>query len=620
MPQMTIGDNDYVLLVSAGKTDLQLVAAEFENSSLHFYRGELGFGVRDCHEKFFAQDRYSVVSEQKFLTELESSHSLKVDTLEKKILNNGFNANFTYRSKENRFDWEKQEASPLSINSDDFKNKIPTHKAPWLITEDGDKPIVIPAKLDRIINELTQDKSQHHRCVGAVVFQTCRNPQTQNKNLKRHTRSEPSHVGPVLAKWLAQTLDLDYSGTTIKKDHAFYINIVEGEEFFELEDNQNYPILRACATRIDQTIQQLAEFNPNARIVLSLSGGISEFQRVMEASARFYFNRNHILYYRESESTEQKTQKISFNGSRVSVIDSLNARNQAVEAVKQGDFCGAYSAIEHLDYPRSPETYSAIYDRKKNSEDRFPTESWIIAVRNYARFFSSYDLEKNIQTPFLNELNNQLNSRQLPQCLFSALKVESALKNHRYLDALSSTYNFVENILFDSIIKTSHTESPTSQFNAETKKFSGSLSPKLKQLTQNNKLKIIGKNRDSAYEYIAFDAVKELLDRFYKKKAAQAVDPLSTLRNQLIHSTVSQAHIENLLKSATALEFWLPDHAGESSSYSFLCSQLVSEALSSIIGSNPMNDYLSYYQQLESELSKILLNYSVEEINSDANH
>ncbi|EDN70064.1 hypothetical protein BGP_0316 [Beggiatoa sp. PS] len=301
MPQSLEEKPPAVLLVTAGRTDLQILVTD-QNTQ---YPDMLPkYQVREFHQALLdKQVKYTVES------------PLKMEEPDKKHI---------------RLKWKEGSLQPKEA-----------------VYQDDETIILVPTKLA----ETTQFLRENYRVRSVIIFNTHRgNSELIKQQLKDAWDEEPIALGFVLSNWLKNEFNIQSIGQQagdIGLDKAGWVNILEGD-MLKSGPGRDYPIHRNIIRKIDEILCSVANWEDNKLIAcLATGGGLPESKEIIKASANYRFGYERVLEWQEVEYRNHEW--VSPSKENTHPAESLRARDHASRLIRQGDFAGAYSAVKHLE-------------------------------------------------------------------------------------------------------------------------------------------------------------------------------------------------------------------------------------------------------------------------------
>lgn len=384
-----------VLLVSAGRTDLKLLAGE----SGAFRHAEVG---RDSTRAF---------------------HDWLVQYPRRFIVDTGNTA-------EGSVQLEIQVQDDGSLQAIGRPEKPGVTAAPLPLHKDAqDRYVVVPVKLGRIMDVLKDRVKAGEIAVrAAVVFNTRRNQRS------RFAKEEPFACGPVLAGWLAGRFGLKAcSSQQPGFGKSVWVDLLRDDED---QEDRNQSVNPKAVNRL---VDILTAFPGDASTHAALCGigGIPRFKNLIRDSAFFYFNGRCEL----AEDPEGRADVPVIHGLErlhVTAEQSFALRAHVGHLIGSGDFLGAEAAIRHVE------------------DDQYLP--WTLPVRCVADLLRGLEVNGDIMAELVNissKLGEQITSIQASgiRCLLPALRAEAALQGNRLVEAINSTSAFIDAAVRDGIEK-----------------------------------------------------------------------------------------------------------------------------------------------------------------------
>lgn len=359
--------------------------------------------------------------------------------------------------KENAFAFSSKEANghAFFINADDAPSEIKarTDKAGRLdreketkLNSEGDlvsievagipqtQTELLVKKITPIIDHYLKDNT--NPISNIVVFNTHR----------KERKLEPFAFGKIIAHWLKHMVERqteipfschefnpdDVNSNPLTKNSVVWVNYLKGNERFSTDGSQ--PAMK----RIDKTIKQLYRLYPNneAEFVCFTGGGLPEAKTQLEAACRFYLHPCIFQKLNQEDTLENATNQYT-------AAESYEARHQIIQLIHEGNFEGAAVMATPFLNNEGDQGKKAIESDQK----------WARAVKTVAAWFQgSVDLNRlnaelkdasgNNVLPFDHEF-------QMPNSLWSAFKIEAALRQQNIQDAIRYTCDLRDIAFYD---------------------------------------------------------------------------------------------------------------------------------------------------------------------------
>lgn len=483
--------------------------------------------------------------------------------------------------------------------------------------DEGSRPIdtwpsepfsICTPKLDSLIEataHMVADGSG--QIVGVVILQT-------NRSGGRFREDEPHAVGRVLTTrsvsrlWPGKALalaPLNIDGPVIRP-LVGWVDVLSGKDTLDGPRDQDYPVSRLIADRIDRVVARLASRYPHATLAVSTKGGPPPLKNVIEASAelRFGGDRWKLFEASEDDSSDVVTQATPALWPAAEV---LRTRRHAESLIRQGDFRGALSSAKHLTEESNPA--------------RADDENWLRELDQVAQWMDGFDVA--IPTWF-KTIVDRLQSSGAPKAarsplprgdvavssvpphahaaLRAAWKAESARRSGRIPDALSHTGTFLDAVLLDLLRAWADSIDPEEQTLTPPAR-QGRLVGRLREtqvsgnpprewacLKRNNKYASQGHAVKRWFELLGKRVCMDFNERYVHGKPPT---PL-TLRNHVVHGFVSSAFLQKAQQKMIDKSLWVDR--------GFMASQVVSKVLEEIGISGAAQGYDSVINELNNAL------------------
>ncbi|WP_028302066.1 hypothetical protein [Oceanospirillum beijerinckii] len=432
-----------VLIVTVGRTDIQVLAKSAEDSPLH-YPVPVG---RD-HQKYFNEQLQNNFS---------SSHSPPLESKGFEVLTNLKPSDMEryleeFQQIDDRYINEDNKPSSLFFKFDECNELRLMGRLGKQFESQLCKPIqLIPAKLFPIIRQL---KLKQKKIDTAIVFNTSRDKQNNN----RHADAEPYAFGEVIARWLAHELQLEFASPDSRPElqpdnKAFFCNYLTGNMNAEGEE-ADYPVSRAGMERIDYILETVTQYYKKQKLSVeafySPGGGIPAFKPQVEAACRFYFDQVDHWITPDNES-EFELKNDWQDAQRYPSPDmSYRARKQALQLIEEGNFEGAAVIAK----PFLPAEKVTLADNNWANAVR-TTALWFQGGRSLAELNQSlYEASTRIGVKGATAHILYFESEEeMPNTLWAAFKVEAALRQGNLQDAVRYTCDLRDIALYDLLGK-----------------------------------------------------------------------------------------------------------------------------------------------------------------------
>lgn len=234
------------------------------------------------------------------------------------------------------------------------------------------------------------------------------------RTLRETRQDEPIMAEQLIFDKLKEHLNPKYHELVI------YLNCDETLE----DENGNF--LAIATDRIETGVRECRAALVKAGVTepvepwLAMTGGIPPVKAVLRAAAELHFGRPARILL-QHEGREQ----VSYYRAPQ---DSMITRRHALELVAKGDFAGAYAVAQP-------------FERQKAEK------LWVKPLKLAASYFDGR-LDVTEGTP---DFLNQLLPKEMPRCLYAAMRTEAALRAGRTPEAVLWTCAFYDAALIDHI-------------------------------------------------------------------------------------------------------------------------------------------------------------------------
>ena len=386
-----MSQNDCVLFVSAGVTDLKILLA---NAAGQVAVYEPDRGVARFHDWLLDRLRQH---ELFFVAQPESSEKGRE------------------RGKHPRFEFE---AGRFFATTAAGRQE--------LLPANGKIQLCLP-KLEAVIDGLRQ---QSLRPRAAVVYYTDRQDRTRGCHSK-DVDMEPHAVGPILRHWLASEFALQESDEArFILDAAVCINLLPDKCFLEGK-GRDYPIHRSVAKILEAPMREASAALPEGLAILSNAGGFPGIKPVMQAAIAFFFAGRYRLVIDTERSTDKN--RIAAPDDSISCDVSYDIRSHCARLVRQGLFVEAWNVAQTV------------------AADMLGEAQWTAGLDKLAQLFAGR--WRPPARPALHFPHRLLLSSLdcCPRTLVTALRIEAALHAGRWLDAMRLSIDFAGQCRVDAV-------------------------------------------------------------------------------------------------------------------------------------------------------------------------
>lgn len=306
---------------------------------------------------------------------------------------------------------------PGIIDIDDVA--IKEHKRVWdpktatFILNDGapatlqrDESGAILLASPKLLRALPTTLQKHSLALRSVLLL-----ETHQDDNHQFAAKEPIATGYFIERYLR-----DQYGEHLTIERVRYL---QGQETL---GSQNAPLDPAIAKRLENILRTfIQDERPNTTVLIGTFGGIPAIKDVINQATLLFARKETIsLFSNESGSGSS----IQYPPS-----DTLRARRIAKNYIKRGGFLEAYAAV------------TEYHDREED-------QGWVDPLRQASRLINGNPVDNIVSLPALAEI---LTLTQTTSCLLAAFRIESALFNQRWLEAINGTVTFCEAAFIDAI-------------------------------------------------------------------------------------------------------------------------------------------------------------------------
>lgn len=221
---------------------------------------------------------------------------------------------------------------------------------------------------------------------------------------------EPVATYTFLKRWLMQK---GIQETEIKE----FVFLHPGER---LESNES-PIDFNIARRIEQAMRDFYDRRTNPTLLVASMGGLPQIKPLLAEMA--------VLLAGTKAQSLFKTEHGTLGLLPQTPIDALRVRRQCLEQVRRGALLDAWAMA------------SPFHDDQD-------ARSWVRPLEQAARLLNGNPVGERVELPALQRI---LKHAQRAACLLVAIRVETALQNERWLEAINGSLTFLETAIHDAI-------------------------------------------------------------------------------------------------------------------------------------------------------------------------
>lgn len=382
---------EVVLFACVGNTDLQVLVKSLDT----LYRAEVGGDVYAFHSALWDEKRIKYT--------VDESHWKVKKTPNKE-----------------RFDWFSEKNS-WSIRD----------KATEPVKADGDKFVLVPPKLAEIVLKL-KEKGSDYEVIAAVIFNTKRDATAiADEEAKGKIRNEPHAVGPIIAQWLGEIFDLDFSEEAGKIGCGIsgWVDLLDGAMMQE-GPNRDTPVNRMAVARMDKAVREASQWGEKPLACLAVGGGFPNFKETLKACAAYRFPDKTFTLVTPEMGESPVAEWRRPEDEAPPPAESFRIRTNAARLIRAGDFSGAWSAVQPL---------------ASDPEEKKWTENIGLAADHLAG-----NLTRQRDLPWYLTIFFDFG---IPRCVLAAIRTEAALCGARIPEAVMWTCTFFEAALRDYILR-----------------------------------------------------------------------------------------------------------------------------------------------------------------------
>lgn len=307
-----------------------------------------------------------------------------------------------------------------------------------IAADEQNRLLLLAPKLGRIVGALAELANAGQIALrGALVLYTHR------EHVHAKAKEEPVAVGFALAHWLAEALHLPVIALETEQapplDAVAYYAFLKGREDLEGPDNSLNPI--ACV-RLEHLVARLAKARPGLWAFVSALGGLPPYKPFLHALAELHFQQR----WRPVEDTEQAAAEIvPAPHVFVTATGRAQARANALRLLRQWDIHGALAALAHLGGGKGHDVLKILdgalagQGASNKSGDAAFDEALRGLLENPLGWKERSQGPRGVTETYPAPL----------RLILSGLRAECSLREGRVAEALNWTYTFYNAMLLD---------------------------------------------------------------------------------------------------------------------------------------------------------------------------
>lgn len=181
------------------------------------------------------------------------------------------------------------------------------------------------------------------------------------------------------------------------------------------------PIAPAIARRIEQAMRDFHDRRTNPTLLIASMGGLPQIKPLLAEMA--------VLLAGAKAQSLFKTERGAVGLLPQTPIDALRVRRQCLEQVRRGALLDAWAMAAPF-------------------HDDPDARSWVRPLEQAARLLNGNPVGERVELPALQRI---IEHAQQAACLLVAIRVETALQNERWLEAINGSLTFLEAAFHDAI-------------------------------------------------------------------------------------------------------------------------------------------------------------------------
>ena len=354
------------------------------------------------------------------------------------------------------------------------------------------------------------------------------------------------------------------------------------------------PIAPAMAQRIERAMADFYDRSVRPTLLVASMGGLPQIKPLLAEIA--------VLLAGDKAQSLFKTEHGSVGLLPRTPIDALRVRRQCLEQVERGALLDAW-------------TIAAPF------HDDHDARRWVQPLEQAARLLNGNPVGEQVQLPALQTL---IDHAEQAACLLVAIRVETALQNERWLEAINGSLTFLEAAFHDAINAWANETLAEYQPRRRLMRFSAappSILIESRALAEwkgrdagpwTYQANMVGEPALAAWgKVLNNEPILRLRERIHKsvKLANGSYFKLADYRNFNTHGVMTQAEIDEALVRFMETDLWSQGTnnpaARPKPGKCFLARPLVSNAILSLIDKTEAP--LDLYQQLLHELESCLI-------------
>lgn len=221
---------------------------------------------------------------------------------------------------------------------------------------------------------------------------------------------EPVATFTFLRRWLAQKGVPETAVSEVVFLHA-------GERL----ESHDSPIAPGVARRIEKAMRSFYDLSTNPTLLVASMGGLPQIKPLLAEMA--------VLLAGAKAQSLFKTERGAIGLLPQTPIDALRVRRQCLEQVRRGALLDAWAMAAPF-------------------HDDPDARSWVRPLEQAARLLNGNPVGERVE---LSALQRIIEHAEQAACLLVAIRVETALQNERWLEAINGSLTFLEAAFHDAI-------------------------------------------------------------------------------------------------------------------------------------------------------------------------
>lgn len=181
------------------------------------------------------------------------------------------------------------------------------------------------------------------------------------------------------------------------------------------------PIAPAIARRIEQAMRDFHDRSTNPTLLVASMGGLPQIKPLLAEMA--------VLLAGAKAQSLFKTERGAVGLLPQTPIDALRVRRQCLEQVRRGALLDAWAMAAPF-------------------HDDPDARSWVRPLEQAAKLLNGNPVGERVELPALQRI---IEHAEPAACLLVAIRVEAALQNERWLEAINGSLTFLETAFHDAI-------------------------------------------------------------------------------------------------------------------------------------------------------------------------